>query len=438
MEDAEKKAQKRVCAYILVFAAGLLLFFLLFRKFILAVPAALLLLAVWLLLDRFFQKNEGTPDSPVYDLIFLLVRLWHGRRPSPIIEDARLKEAETPYVLLANHESFFDFYYIHRLHHPRRPTFLVNEFYTTRPILKTLSAKAGILSKKLFTTDMTSSVRFLRTVRRGVSVVLFPEGRLSPDGRSNPIVEPGGAFYKKLDADLVLVKIRGAYFNDPKWRKRRFRQRVRVTVEEVVKKEALRAMTAEALNARIAAALFNDASENELALYPQKNKAVGLENLLYRCSDCGRLYTTASRGNALFCTACGSVHTLDAHYRFTGEPKTIADWYARIRELEKPGLDTLCLRAEVRTKIFGANGGPIRWEEGECELTPAAFSYRSEGGGFTIPLERLPALAFSCGEEFELYHENELHYFYPKENRRQAARWALAVDLFTARRNGED
>ena len=194
MEDAEKKAQKRVCAYILVFAAGLLLFFLLFRKFILAVPAALLLLAVWLLLDRFFQKNEGTPDSPVYDLIFLLVRLWHGRRPRPIIEDALLKEAETPCVLLANHESFFDFYYIHRLHHPRRPSFLVNEFYTTRPILKTLSAKAGILSKKLFTTDMTSSVRFMRTVRRGVSVVLFPEGRLSPDGRSNPIVEPGGAF----------------------------------------------------------------------------------------------------------------------------------------------------------------------------------------------------------------------------------------------------
>ena len=35
----------------------------------------------------------------------------------------------------------------------------------------------------------------------------------------------------------------------------------------------------------------------------------------------------------------------------------------------------------------------------------------------------LRAAAFSCGEEFELYHENELHYFYPKENRRQAARW---------------
>ena len=138
------------------------------------------------------------------------------------------------------------------------------------------------------------------------------------------------------------------------------------------------------------------------------------------------------------CTACGSVHTLDASYRFTGEPRTISAWYDRIREREKAELDALRLQAAVRTKIFGANGGPVRWEEGTCELTPTAFTYRSSDRSFTIPTDALPALAFSCGAEFELYHEGELHYFYPVENRRQVARWALAVDLLAAERKAEE
>ena len=400
--------------------------------------AAVLFFVIYLFMDRFcFRESDGTPDSPMYAVIFFLVRLWHGRRPRPVIDDRLLKEAETPYIILANHESFFDFYYIYQMEHPHNPTFLVNEFYCTRPILKVMAKKAGILSKKLFTVDMSSSVCLMRTVRRGTSVVLFPEGRLSPDGRSNPIVEEGGEFYKRLGADLVLVKIRGAYFDDPKWRRHRFREPVQVSVEQVIKKDALRSMPAEELNRRVAEVLYNDASDHDIAVYPQKNKAVGLENLLYRCADCGGLYTTASRGNEIFCTACGSVHSLDEHYRFTGEPRTISAWYDRIRTMEEAELDTLCLRTAVRTKIFGANGGPIHWEDGECELTPEAFAYRSASHSFTVPMEHLPAMAFSCNEEFELYHRDELHYFYPTENRRQAARWALAVDLLAARRNAE-
>ena len=87
----------------------------------------------------------------------------------------------------------------------------------------------------------------------------------------------------------------------------------------------------------------------------------------------------------------------------------------------------------MRTKIFPALGGKARFERGECRLTPEGFSYRSESMAFSVPISRLPALAFSCGKEFELYHENELCYFYPLENPRQVARWALAVDLLAAR-----
>ena len=68
-------------------------------------------------------------------------------------------------------------------------------------------------------------------------IVILIVARVLKQFRSNPIVEPGGRFYKKLGADRVLVKIRGAYFTAPKWRRRSYRGAVRVTVERVVKKD---------------------------------------------------------------------------------------------------------------------------------------------------------------------------------------------------------
>ena len=44
-------------------------------------------------------------------------------------------------------------------------------------------------------------------------------------------------------------------------------------------------------------------------------------------------------------------------------------------------------------------------------------------------VEELRPLAFTCRKRFELYHEGKLHFFYPKEDPVQVARWALIVDM---------
>ena len=61
---------------------------------------------------RRLRERDGTPRSWMYSLIFLIVRLWQGKRQRVVIDDAPLRSLTGPYILLANHESFFDFYYI--------------------------------------------------------------------------------------------------------------------------------------------------------------------------------------------------------------------------------------------------------------------------------------------------------------------------------------
>ena len=384
-----------------------------------------------------FRGTEGTPDSLMYVFIFLLVRIWLGRKQNVHIDDRLMQDVKAPYILLSNHESFEDFYYISQMAHPRNPSYLVNEYYCTRPILRTMAKRGGILSKKLFTPDIAAPLGLMRTIRAGYPVVVFPEGRLSADGRSNPIAESGAALYRRLKATLVLVRIDGAYYAHPKWRKKTFRSDIRLTVRRVLPPEELAGLTDMQLDELIRSELYNDAAMHNSGSYPQKDKAVGLEGLLYRCADCGALYHTEGTGNELLCRACGSRRELDEHYHFTEAPGTIGAYYDRIRRMEAEELDSLSLRAEVNTKIFGADGGPVRWEKGVCTLDTKVFRYHSDREEFEIPAEKLPALAFSCGEEFELYHNNELHYFYPQENPVQAARWALAVDLMAERRHPE-
>ena len=91
----------------------------------------------------------------------------------------------------------------------------------------------------------------------------------------------------------------------------------------------------------------------------------------------------------------------------------------------------------MTTVIHGAEGGPSREEMGFCTFDKDAFTYSSGSVTFSIAADKIPALAFSCGEEFELYYNGEQYYFYPVENRRQVARWGLAADLFYEWRRNE-
>ena len=389
----------------------------------------LLLAGLWLILDKLlFRGKDHTPDSATYFLFFRLVNAVRKRRQRLHIDNEKLKDIKPPYIIMCNHASFYDFYYLKMLVGEDNPAFIVNSHIVSKPILRTLRDKGGFIPKKLFTPD-TAGIKMFQMLKKGYSVAVFPEGRLSVDGRCYPIVEKGTRVYKKKGITLVLANISGAYYANPKWRKKFFKSDIYVSVKRVIKGDEMKELSVEELDDIIMSSISCDEKAEHFNRYKAGNKAKGLENILYRCADCGELYTTACDGNDLICTACGARHHLDETYRFTDDAESIPAYYDRIKALEKAELENFTLRTEVDTRIFGKDAGRPRKEHGECALTAEGFTYTSDKISFTVPIGELPALAFSCNKEFELYHQKELYYFYPVKERRQTARWALITDL---------
>lgn len=406
---------------------------------IIALLAGVLFLALFLFLDKvYFKENDGTPESIVYSSFFKVAHFLRRRKQRLHVDNEKLKEAEPPYVLLCNHSSFYDFYYVHMLTGDDTPAIVANKYYLELPVVKRLAKKAGFIPKKLFNADFVTSKGIFRAIKEGYPVVIFPEGRLSITGRTYPIIEKGGSFYKKLGADIVIACINGAYMANPKWRKRFYKSDIYVSVKRVIKKEEAASLSASELNELIDGHIYHDEMAEPVNRYDHRDMAEGLENVIYRCPSCGALYSTKGRGNELCCSACGKAFGINGDYTVADESfRTIADMYEAIERFEKEELDSLDISCEVDTVIYSDKKPRKRRETGTCRLTREGFSYRSDITEFSVGFDVLHALPFSCGKEFELYHDNELCYFYPKQNGIQAARWALIVDIIKEERDGK-
>ena len=407
---------------------------------IIVLLAGVLLVILFLFLNKvLLRENAGTPDSAFYTAFFGMLHVFSRRRQKLHVDDTLLRDLPTPYIALCNHESFFDLYYTSRLFRNAKanPSYVCNKHFISHPLVRKTALKAGIIPKKLFCPDLAVPVQIMRMLKKGYPVIIFPEARLSVDGRNYPIVDKSASFYRRLKTDVVILRLRGSYFAKPKWRTRFFRSDVFVSAERVITREEIAAMTDAELNRLIDESLAYDESENPVNTYRRRDMAKGLENVLYRCVDCGALYATKGVKNELICTACGKKHTFNERYLFDDEPFSIGAYYEGIKTLEKAELGELHLEADVETAVFHDEGKYKTREKGRCTLTPDGFSYRSDRVGFTIGFDALPALPFSVNTEFETYYNGDLYYFYPTENRRQVVRWALIVDLIKELRDGK-
>ena len=155
-------------------------------------------------------------------------------------------------------------------------------------------------------------------IKSGRSVLLFPEGNRSFDGRTCPITPATGGLARVTGCTLILYKLTGGYLTSPRWGKGFRKGRMEGHVAGVFTPEELKAMTSDEVQAEIEKALRTDAYEEQAddpVPFRSRHGAEFLESVLFLCPSCAQTGTLISRGNDLSCSSCGQKMTYTAFGR---------------------------------------------------------------------------------------------------------------------------
>ena len=288
-------------------------------------------------------KKERFP-WPYYLLFITLSHLGRFYFNGKAIQSKAFKEAKKkgPLLVMCNHASALDFLFFVPPFGLKKMTFVVaeNMLYST-PFLAKIIKKANAITKKQYIADLSCVRKIKKNMDAGVSVALCPEGQVASSGKIGIIPVANGKLMKFLGCPVAICRTHGSGLSRSKWGYSARRGKVITECDILYTAEQTKELSAEELYAGLLEALdFNEHKwqiENGIK-FGGKNRAEGLERILYRCPKCHEKYVIETCGDTLKCSACGN----EIKYTKTGElvpvgensisPSRVDLWYDEERK----------------------------------------------------------------------------------------------------------
>ena len=373
------------------------------------------------------------------------------------IEKIGMENVKPPYLLLGNHNAFFDMNVSAAATFPHFGNYVVaiDGFIGREGLLRNI----GCICKRKFTND-TTIIRHLKTVvNNGGIPALYPEARYSLCGTTAPLPESLGKLCKLLNVPVVTIICHGHHINHPFWNTRKDRgvKHTTATMKLLLTKEQVENLSAPEINERLVQEFryddFRWQLENRIRV-DRPDRAVGLEKILYQCPHCGTEFRMKSEGTKLICTECGKSWTMSEYGSLSADEgetefSHIPDWYEWERENVK---------REVQEGTYSSGVLPVT-----VQSLPNARKYIPLGKGTLIhdmngfrvhvtgedgkeyTMEKPVPSMYSCHVEFEYLFKHgdcvdlntleDTWYTYPHDCEFSVTKMALATEeLYYAHR----
>lgn len=206
-----------------------------------------------------------------------------------------------PFLLIGNHSHFIDAALIEAfLEYPVVWAVAAGNFKSVLlgPILKA----GGAIEKRKGVADLLAMRKMLRVIKEGGIVGLMPEGSVSWNGEFGEVPDGTEKFLERIDVPIVAVKVEGGYLTKPRWADHSRKGRIDITFELFSGSEALDFLS-----------LASDWrwQEKNKVLFKGRNRAEGIERILWFCPRCESFRTVTAKGNDAICANCRETITLD-------------------------------------------------------------------------------------------------------------------------------
>ncbi|NLC78341.1 MAG: 1-acyl-sn-glycerol-3-phosphate acyltransferase, partial [Ruminococcaceae bacterium] len=156
-------------------------------------------------------------DPVLYWLAVHVIKLWFRLFFGLKINNEGVKGIKTPFLLLANHESNYDFLMDAVALYPNKLHIMVTSYFFHHSLLGWLLRHMGCIPKKQFVPDTGAIKSVLRLIERGENVCIFPEGQTCYTGETSDFDESTAKLVKKLGVTVAASTVRGNHLAFPKW-----------------------------------------------------------------------------------------------------------------------------------------------------------------------------------------------------------------------------
>lgn len=349
------------------------------------------------------------------------------------IEKIDMAGIKPPYLLLCNHNAFMDFKVASAAVFPHRANYVVaiDGFLKREWLLRFV----GCICKRKFTSD-TLLVRHLRrVVDTGDIAVVYPEARYSLCGTTAVLPRSIGKLVKFLKVPVVTLICHGHHINSPFWNLTdRGVKGTKAEMTCILRPEEIQTASDDEIFGKIRDAFQYDdflwQKENNIKIN-FKNRAEGLDRVLYRCPACGVKYKMYSGGTEIGCSACGKRWQMTelgelAAVAGKTEFSHIPDWYEWERDSVRGEILGGEYHIDLPARVDSLPNSKGYIDLGAARLTHSVGGFVLEGSydGKPYRVEKPVKSLYSChieynylgrfGDCIDLNTNTDTLYIYPK------------------------
>jgi len=361
------------------------------------------------------------------------------------VERSDIKGIKPPFIVLAGHTSYLDFFTVTIALYPRRMNYLAAYNFFRDPVLKFLLGLMGAIPKNQFTRDNQSILKTKYVISCGGIIAIFPHGCLSNEGRPGGFASPSIAkLIKNLKIPVVAVHTNGGYLTRPRWTKRIRRGRMDTTVTRVFTSEELSTLSVDNIYRRLISAIdFDDYrwQRKHKVTFKGRHLAEGVELVLYKCPKCNAEFTLHSKGNKLFCLCCDNEAIVNSKLFFEpgNEDSIVYDgidnWYDFQRENLLTEIHDPDFKITTSTSLLWNEPGKYGYQDmghGNLSLTREAVIYEEKvferADSLYFDMKDIIMVPFAAGEYFEIANGSDIRRFV-LDDVRMMMKWVLAIRL---------
>jgi len=397
------------------------------------------------------KKKANYRDSPFYKLLRFIVKNFIVKYYRvEFINSELLDEMEAPYIVLPNHCSFYDPFFINtpiyeKIH------YIVSDAQFRNPVQKRLLALTGAIPIVKNTNDLNSLKKMTQASKEGKIIGIFPEGKRNWVGATLPVIESTAKLVRMLNIPIVVPLMEGGYLMNPRWGKSFRRGRVYITYHLLFNGEKPgRKKVSEIVDALNKTLRHNEFMSPKLQgqRFKSGRRAEKIEQVIYLCPECHSISSFHSKGNNFSCRKCG----YSVHYQETGWFKALSgkehfenlyQWntwqVAEAKKLIEGSEEAALLFSDENLTLAqpdDTTGKLIRKGTGILSFYKNRMEFLQENREkLVFELEDIKGINIQQHERLEFYHNRELYCFYNKDKTFSAFKVNEFYDLIMAAGN---